>query len=278
MPQYSEESLAATALKIRQLIITMLSHAKSGHSGGALGMADVFTTLYFAVAKHDSHNPSWEDRDRILLSNGHINPVLYATLAEAGYFAKQELFTLRQLHSRLQGHPHLGSLPGVENTSGPLAQGLSQACGVAYSFKMDKKDNQVFCLMSDGELEEGQNWEAFMFAGKYKLAKLTAVIDRNDIQIDGTTADVMPLEPLRQKLESFNWHVIDVDGHDFKSLIHAFHAAAQTNFPTAVICHTIPGKGVDFMENKYEWHGKPPTPEQAEDALAQLNKGSHSNV
>jgi transketolase len=278
MPQYSEESLAATALKIRQLIITMLAHAKSGHSGGALGMTDVFTALYFVVAKHDSQNPLWEERDRILLSNGHICPVLYATLAEVGYFSKQELFTLRQLHTRLQGHPHLGSLPGVENTSGPLAQGLSQACGVAYSFKMDKKNNQVFCLMSDGELEEGQNWEALMFAGKYQLSKLTAVIDRNDIQIDGTTTDVMPLEPLRQKLESFNWHVIDVDGHHFKSLIHAFHAAQQTTFPTALICHTIPGKGVDFMENKYEWHGKPPTQEQAEDALAQLRKGSPSNV
>lgn len=278
MPEYSPDSLADTALKVRQLIITMLANAKSGHSGGALGMADVFTTLYFAVAKHNPHDPSWEKRDRILLSNGHICPVLYATLAEAGYFSTQELFTLRRLHSRLQGHPHLGSLPGIENSSGPLAQGLSQACGLAYAFKMDKKDNQVFCFLSDGELEEGQNWEALMFAGKNKLSKLTAIVDRNDIQIDGNTSEVMPLEPLRQKLESFNWHVIDVDGHDFTSLIHAFHAASQTEYPTILLCHTIPGKGVDFMENKYEWHGKPPTQEQAEDALAQLTKGHSKHV
>lgn len=274
MTEYSIDSLAATALKIRQLIITMLAHAKSGHSGGALGMADVFTALYFAIAKHDPQKPDWVERDRILLSNGHICPVLYATLAEAGYFSTQELFTLRQLHTRLQGHPHLGSAPGVENTSGPLAQGLSQACGTTHAFKIDGKSNQVFCLMSDGELEEGQNWEAFMYAGKYKLSKLTVVIDRNDIQIDGFTSDIMPLEPLRQKLESFNWHVIDVDGHDFKSLLHAFHSAQQTEYPTALICHTIPGKGVDFMENKYEWHGKPPTSEQAEQALEQL-KGAN---
>lgn len=278
MTEQSIEALTNTALKIRKLIITMLAHAKSGHSGGALGMADVFTTLYFAIAKHDPLLPDWEERDRIILSNGHICPVLYATLAEANYFSTQELFTLRQLHSRLQGHPHLGSAPGVENTSGPLAQGLSQACGLAYSFKLDSKNNQVFCLMSDGELQEGQNWEAFMFAGKYRLSRLTAIIDRNDIQIDGPTSEVMPLEPLRQKLESFNWHVIDVDGHDFQALIHAFHAAAQTEFPTVLICHTIPGKGVDFMENNYEWHGKPPTPEQAEQALEQLSRGEQINV
>lgn len=275
MPEFSPQSLSATALNIRRLIITMLAHAKSGHSGGALGMADVFATLYFAVAKHDPHQPDWKERDRILLSNGHICPVLYATLAESGYFSKQELFTLRQLHSRLQGHPHLGSLPGVENSSGPLAQGLSQACGVAYAFKMDKLPNNVYCFMSDGELEEGQNWEALMFAGKYELSKLTAIIDRNDIQIDGPTHEIMPLEPLTEKFESFNWHVIDVDGHDFTSLIHAFHAATQTNYPTALICHTIPGKGVSFMENNYEWHGKPPTQEQAEQALEEL-KGKHN--
>lgn len=272
MPEHSVASLAETALNIRRLIITMLAHAKSGHSGGALGMADVFATLYFAVAKHDPHKPDWNERDRILLSNGHICPVLYATLAEAGYFSKQELFTLRQLHSRLQGHPHLGSLPGVENSSGPLAQGLSQACGIAYAFKMDQLPNNVFCLMSDGELEEGQNWEAFMFAGKNELSKLTAIIDRNDIQIDGPTHEIMPLEPLTEKLETFNWHVIDVDGHDFSSLIHSFHAASQTKYPTAIVCHTIPGKGVSFMENNYEWHGKPPTAEQAEQALEELQR------
>lgn len=278
MPQHSSEQLAAISLKIRQLIITMLAHAKSGHSGGALGMADVFTALYFEVAQHDPHRPDWDQRDRILLSNGHICPVLYATLSEAGYFSKQELFSLRQLHSRLQGHPHLGSTPGVENSSGPLAQGLSQACGLAYAFRMDQKSNKVFCLMSDGELQEGQNWEALMFAGKYELSNLTVVVDRNDIQIDGTTNEVMTLEPLKEKLESFNWNVIDVDGHDFTSIIHGFHASTQVKYPTALICHTIPGKGVDFMENKYEWHGKPPSQEQAEQALEQLAKGYTEHV
>lgn len=272
MPENSLELLADKALNIRRSIITMLAHAKSGHSGGALGMADVFTTLYLAIAKHDPQNPEWEERDRILLSNGHICPVLYATLAEVGYIPKEELFTLRQINSRLQGHPHLGSVPGVENTSGPLAQGLSQACGIATAFKRENKPNQVYCFMSDGELEEGQNWEALMFAGKNMLGKLTAIIDRNNIQIDGFTSDIMPLEPLKEKLESFNWHVVEVDGHDFTSLIHAFHAARQTEFPTALICHTIPGKGVDFMENKYEWHGKPPSQDEAELALKQLTK------
>lgn len=270
MPEYSLEQLSKTALNIRRSIITMLAHAKSGHSAGALGMTDVFTALYFAVAKYNHQQPDWDDRDRILLSNGHICPVWYATLAEVGFFPKEELFTLRQINSRLQGHPHLRSLPGVENTSGPLAQGLSQACGIAYAFKLDSRTPRVFCLMSDGELEEGQNWEAFMFAGKYKLGMLTAIIDRNDIQIDGTTSEVMPLEPLKQKLESFNWHVIEVDGHDFQQIIHAFHAAQQTEYPTVLVCHTIPGKGVSFMENKYEWHGKPPSQEQADQALQEL--------
>lgn len=266
----SLDELKQKATAIRVSIIKMLAHAKSGHSAGALGMADVFSALYFAVLKHDPQTPDWEERDRVLLSNGHICPVLYATLAEAGYFPQDELYTLRTLHSRLQGHPHLGSLPGIENTSGPLAQGLSQACGVAYALQMDDKPNQVFCCMSDGELEEGQNWEALMFAGKYALGKLTVLIDRNNIQIDGYTNDVMPLEPLRDKIENFNWHVIDLDGHDIQSIIHACKAAQQTSFPTALICHTIPGKGVSFMENKYEWHGKPPTQEQAQDALEEL--------
>lgn len=270
MPQLSSEELAAKARKIRQLIITMLAHAKSGHPGGALGMADVFATLYFSVVQHDPDKPDWEERDRVLLSNGHICPVLYATLAEAGYFSPQELFTLRQLHTRLQGHPHLGSLPGVENTSGPLAQGLSQACGLAYALQLDKKKNRVFCVMSDGELQEGQNWEALMFAAKYQLANLTIIIDRNDIQIDGHTHTVMPLEPLVSKLESFNWQVHELDGHNFTELLHAFHTNSQSNRPIAIVCHTTPGKGVDFMENKYQWHGKPPTPEQAEEALSQL--------
>lgn len=272
MPDYSVESLTQRALSIRRLIISMLAHAKSGHSAGALGMADVFTALYFAVLTQDPHQPDDPARDRLLVSNGHICPVWYATLAEADYFPKQELFTVRQINSRLQGHPHFGSAPGIENTSGPLAQGLSQACGIALAFNMDSLPNRVYCVMSDGELQEGQNWEAFLLAGKYKLHNLTVLIDRNDIQIDGFTHDILPLEPLRTKIESFNWHVVEIDGHNFTQIIHACETAAQTEYPTAIICRTIPGKGVDFMENKYEWHGKPPSQEQAQDALNQLKE------
>jgi transketolase len=266
------------ALQIRRSIITMLEQAGSGHSGGALGMADVFTALYFAAAKHDPKNPTWEERDRILLSNGHICPVLYATLAQAGYFDIKELKTLRKLGSGLQGHPHLGSLPGVENTSGPLGQGLSQACGLAYALRMDSKKNQVYCLMSDGEHQEGQTWEAYLFAAKNQLTNLTVLVDRNNIQIDGFTEQIMPLESLQKKIESFGWRVIPVDGHDIPSILTALdqarswettQASAQKS-PTAIICQTIPGKGVDFMENKYEWHGKPPSQEQAAEALRQL--------
>lgn len=269
MPTLSE--LTTTALNIRRSIISILEAAKSGHSGGSLGMADVFTTLYFAVAKHDPANPTWEERDRILLSNGHICPVLYATLAEVGYFAKEELQTLRKLDSRLQGHPHLGSLPGIENTSGPLGQGFSQACGLAYSFRIDQKPNHVYCLLSDGEHQEGQTWEAYMFGAKYKLSNLTVIVDRNNIQIDGYTEQIMPLNSLKAKIESFGWQALEVDGHNFAALLDIFHQAqTTTDKPTAIICHTIPGKGVDFMENKYEWHGKAPNHEQAQAALIQL--------
>ncbi len=259
------------ALTIRRSIITMLETAGSGHSAGSLGMTDVFTALYFAVAKHDPQNPSWEGRDRILLSNGHICPVWYATLAEAGYFPKEELSTLRKLGSGLQGHPHLGSLPGVENTSGPLGQGFSQACGLAYGLRLDQKNNRVYCLLSDGEQEEGQTWEAYLFAGKNRLSNLTILIDRNNIQIDGYTEDIMPLEPLRAKIENFGWHVLEVDGHNIQAIIDTIHTAHSIHEkPTAIICHTIPGKGVDFMENLPAWHGKPPNHEQAQAALEQL--------
>lgn len=259
------------ALTIRRSIITMLETAGSGHSAGSLGMTDVFTALYFAVAKHDPHNPTWKDRDRILLSNGHICPVLYATLAAAGYFSKEELQTLRKLGSSLQGHPHLGSLPGVENTSGPLGQGFSQACGLAYALRQDGKQNRVYCLTSDGEHQEGQTWEAYMFAAKNKLSNLTMLIDRNHIQIDGYTETVMPLESLRAKIEGFGWQALEVDGHNIEAIIDALYMAqAIHEQPTAIICHTIPGKGVDFMENLPAWHGKPPNHDQAQAALKQL--------
>jgi transketolase len=263
--------LEETANFIRQDIIKMLVAAGSGHSAGPLGMADIFTALYFHILHHDPKNPDLPDRDRLVLSNGHICPVLYATLARAGYFPLEELKTLRQLNSRLQGHPHRGALPGLESTSGPLGSGLSQAVGMALAARIDRKKYRTYCLLSDGEHNEGNTWEAIMSAGKYRLWNMTAIMDRNNIQIDGFTEDVMPLEPLRQKYEAFNWHVIEIDGHDFYAIASAVaEAKAIYEKPTLVIAHTIPGRGVDFMERDYAWHGKPPTKAEAEVALAEL--------
>jgi len=257
---------------IRQDIVEMLLKAGSGHSAGPLGMADVFAALFFGgVMNYDPKNPFWEERDRLILSNGHICPVLYATLARAGFFPRLELWTLRKLGSRLQGHPERNRLPGVETTSGPLGSGLAQAAGYAYAAKMDAKRFRIFVICSDGEHDEGNHWEAVMFAGKYKLSNLTAIIDRNNIQIDGYTEDVMPLEPLREKYEAFNWHVLDIDGHNTEEVVDAVnHAKAVFEKPTAIIAHTIPGKGVSFMEKMPEWHGKPPNPEEARKALNEL--------
>ncbi len=273
----STNELKYKANDIRQDIIGMLLEAGSGHSAGPLGMADVFTSLYFDVLKHDPKNPEWEGRDYFILSCGHICPVLYASLAEAGYFPKAELKTLRKFGTRLQGHPHNLSLPGIETTSGPLAQGVSQAAGIAYGLKTDHKHNHVYVVMSDGEQQEGQVWEAVMFAGKYKLSNLTAILDRNNIQIDGYTEDIMPLESLKAKYEAFNWHVMEVDGHNIDQISSACHEAkAIYEKPTVIIAHTIPGKGVDFMEGDYKWHGTPPNKAQAKKALDELRtlKGS----
>lgn len=266
------QDLEQKANSIRQNIISMLLSAGSGHSAGPLGMADVFTALYMSGVLHlDPNNPWDDDRDRVILSNGHICPVWYATLAEAGYFPKEELMTLRKLGTRLQGHPHIKALPGIENTGGPLAQGISQAVGQAMAAKMDSKTWRVVCLLGDGELNEGQVWEAIMFAGKNNLHNLTAIVDRNNIQIDGFTETVMPLEPLADKFKAFNWSVLEVDGHNMQEIIDAVQKADSIfENPTVIIAHTIPGKGVDFMEWKYEWHGKPPNQEQAELALKQL--------
>jgi len=263
--------LKIKANKIRQLIIEMLVAAGSGHSGGPLGMADIFTAFYFHILNHDPKNPSFPDRDRLVLSNGHICPVQYATMALAGYFPIEELKTLRKINSRLQGHPHRASLPGLETTSGPLGEGLSQAIGIALARNLDKKNYRVYCLTSDGEHEEGNTWEAVMFAAKYKLNNLIQVIDRNYIQIDGRTEDIMPLDPLKEKYESFNWNAIEVDGNDIKSFIEAVEKAKLIiDKPTIIIARTIPGKGVSFMENDYHWHGKPPNKEEAEKALVEL--------
>jgi len=249
----------------------MLVAAGSGHSAGPLGMADVFTALYFEIMNNDPKNPFWEERDRLILSNGHIAPVRYATMAHAGYFPISELKTLRKLGTRLQGHPERLRLPGVETTSGPLGSGLAQAAGYAYAARMDGARFRVFCITSDGEHDSGNHWEAVMFAGKYNLSNLTAIVDRNNIQIDGYTEDVMPLEPLEGKYKAFNWHVLHIDGHNFQEIIDAVeHARAVYENPTVIIAHTIPGKGVSFMENLPEWHGKPPTPEEAKKALHEL--------
>src|SRR3989338_2701003 len=265
------KQLKLLANQIRQYLIEALVSAGSGHTAGPLGMADVFTALYFNVIKHNPKFPFWEERDRVVLSNGHICPVLYSTMANVGYFPRKELHTLRHFGTRLQGHPHRTSLPGLETTSGPLGSGLSQAAGMAYALRMDNKKNRVYCLMSDGEQQEGQTWEAAMFAGKNKLRNLTGFIDRNNIQIDGHTEDIMPLEPFADKWRAFGWHVLEVDGHNIREIIDAANEAkAIYEKPTVIICHTIPGKGVDFMEYRFEWHCKPPNDEEAKKALQEL--------
>ncbi|TSC71794.1 MAG: transketolase N-terminal domain protein [Parcubacteria group bacterium Gr01-1014_70] len=251
--------LTRKANDIRISIIEMLIEAGSGHTAGPLGMADVFTAMYFHILKHDPANPNWEERDRVVLSNGHICPVLYSTMAHAGYFSFEELNTLRKLGTRLQGHPHRTSLPGLETTSGPLGSGLSQAVGMAIALRMDEKPNQVYCLTSDGEHDAGNTWEGIMLAGKLKLANLTSLVDRNNIQIDGMTEDIMPLEPLREKYEAFNWHVLEINGHNFNEIINAYEEArAIYERPVCIISHNIPGKGIPEIEFDYRWHGSPP--------------------
>lgn len=259
------------ATRLREDVIKMVRDAGSGHIAGPLDMAEIFTAMYFHILKHDPKKPNWVDRDRLVLSNGHICPVQYAALAHAGYFPVEELKTLRQLGTRLQGHPHRTILPGIETTSGPLGSGISQAAGIALAGRLDKKKYHVFCVASDGEHEEGNTWEGVMFAGKYKLNNLTVIVDRNNIQIDGFTENIMPLEPFRAKYESFNWHVLEIDGHNFEEIIAAAaEARASYDKPTVIVAHTIPGKGVDFMENDYLWHSKPFKPGEAEKALNEL--------
>ncbi|KKS16363.1 MAG: hypothetical protein UU80_C0023G0009 [candidate division WWE3 bacterium GW2011_GWA1_41_8] len=259
------------ATRLREEVINMLHQAGSGHSAGSLGTADIFTALYFDVMNIDPAHPLKPDRDRFVLSNGHICPIWYATLAYRGYFSKTELETLRKTGSKLQGHPHAASLPGVENSSGPLGQGLSLAIGMAMAAKMNGENHRIYCMTSDGELNEGQTWEAAMFAGTSQLSNITWIIDRNNIQIDGTTETIMPLEPLREKLESFNWYVIEIDGHNIEEIINSCNMSkAVTQRPTVIIAHTIPGKGVEFMQYKFSWHGKAPNESEAKDALKQL--------
>lgn len=253
--------LELKANEIRQSVIEMLVEAGSGHTAGPLDMADIFTLLYFEVLKHNPKDPFWEDRDRLVLSNGHICPILYATMAHAGYFPVEELLTLRKFGSRLQGHPHREMLPGIETSSGPLGSGLSQAIGMALAERMNNPytSKYIYCLLGDGELNEGQLWEAFMHAGKERLHNLIAIVDRNGIQIDGYTEDVMPLEPLKEKFESFNWDVQEVDGHNMRAVNDAIgKAQAVYSQPSIIIAHTIPSKGVDVFERDFRWHGNPP--------------------
>ncbi len=265
------KELEGKANLIRQTVIKMLVAAGSGHTAGPLGMADIFTAFYFHILNHEPRSPSWEDRDRLILSNGHITPVRYAAMAHAGYFPIAETLTLRKFGTRLQGHPERERLPGVETTAGPLGLGLGQAAGIAYGARMDNKKFRVYCLMSDAEQQAGNIWESAMFAGNNKLSNLTAVIDRNNIQISGMTEQVMPLEPLRAKYEAFNWHVLEVDGHNIEAFVDAVEEArAIYEKPTVIIAHTIPGKGIKEIEFDYNWHGKPPKPEEAKKFLAEL--------
>ena len=263
--------IAEKAENIRETIIEMLVAAGSGHTAGPLGMADIFAAFYFHILNHDPKNPAWEERDRLFLSNGHITPVRYATMAHAGYFPVEECLTLRKFGTRLQGHPERERLPGVETTSGPLGSGLGQAAGYAYGARMDGKKFRVYALMSDGEQDAGNTWESAMFAGANKLSNLTAVMDRNNIQINGMTEDVMPLESLAKKYEAFGWHVIEVDGHNIERFCDAVdEAKAIYEKPTMIIAHTIPGKGIKEIEFDYTWHGKPPTKEEAKKFLHEL--------
>lgn len=273
MKQYSIKELEKIANEIRQDIVNMVAIAGSGHQGGPLGMADIFTALYFSILNIDPKDPWNADRDRVYLSNGHICPVWYATLAHAGFFLHDELKTLRKLGGRLQGHPHRMSAPGVENTGGPLGQGLSQAIGCALGGKMDGKNFRTVALLSDGELQEGQNWEAIMSAPKYRLDNLVAVVDFNNMQISGDVSDIMPIEPMADKWKAFNWHVIEIDGHSFTEIIEAFKTAQTVHDrPTAILARTIPGKGVSYMENNYLWHSRPYKEGEVEQAIKDLTK------
>lgn len=267
----SNFELKSHANTIRKNIISMLAEAGTGHTAGSLDIVEILVSLYFHTLKHDPQNPKLDERDRFILSAGHLVPALYAVLAEAGYFPIEELMTLRKLNSRLQGHPHNRSLSIIETSTGPLGQGISVAVGMALAAKMDKKSHRVYCLISDGEHDEGQVWEALMFAAKQKLNNLTVIIDRNNIQIDGATEDIIPLEPLKDKYLSFNWDVSEVDGHSTDSLIGAFdQASSSLEKPTAIIANTIPGKGVDFIERDYHWHGRVPTKSEAILAIQKL--------
>lgn len=274
MSEYSPALIAELKEKarlMRQDIIIMVGAAQSGHPGGSLSAADIVAALYFHVMRYDPNNPKWPDRDRFVLSKGHASPVLYAALAEAGFYPKEEIITFRNINTRLQGHPDMKKLPGVEFTTGSLGQGLSGATGMAIAGKLDRKDYRVFCLIGDGESEEGQIWEAAMSAAHYGLDNLTAITDFNGLQIDGPCCEIMCVAPLVEKWKAFGWNVIEIDGHDYVQILNALAPESIVKGkPTMIIAHTVKGKGVSFMENVVDWHGKAPSEEQVKQALAEL--------
>ncbi len=268
------KEMKMVAKEIRKDIIRMTAEAGSGHPGGALSSVEIMVSLYFHVMNHNPKDHKWKDRDRFVLSKGHVCPALYSTLARRGYYHPDELLTLRKLGSRLQGHPDRKKLPYLETSCGSLGQGLSIAVGIAIAFKIDKRNQRIYCLMGDGECDEGQIWEAAMTGAHYKLDNLCGIVDVNGLQIDGFTKEVMNLEPLADKWKAFGWNVIEVDGHSFEELIKAFEKAGKfKGKPTVILANTVKGKGVSFMEHKAEWHGKAPTKEQAEIALKELEAG-----
>jgi transketolase len=267
----SVPELEKTAKQLRRHVIQMIATAGSGHPGGSLSAADIVTALYFNVMRHDSKNLQWPDRDRFVLSKGHAAPILYAALAECGYFPVEELATLRKLGSRLQGHTDRTLTPGVEMSAGSLGQGLSFGIGIALAGRLDKRDYHVYVLLGDGECEEGQVWEAAMFAPHFQLDNLTAIVDHNEIQLDGRCCDIMGLEPLADKWRAFNWHAIEIDGHDMNQVLQALKEAGKIKGkPTVIIAHTVKGKGVSFMEGNVDFHGKAPNAQETEIALKEL--------
>jgi transketolase len=265
------DQLREKSLVVRRNIITMLAEAQSGHSGGPLSVADFGTVLFFNEANIEPANPRWDKRDFIFFSIGHVTPVIYSLMAEAGYFPKRDLLKFRSIDGHLQGHPSRHETPGIEVSSGSLGQGLSVAVGAALGIKLDQEDRRVYCIMGDGEQQEGQIWEAAMSAAHYELDNLTAIVDKNGLQIDGKTRDIMNIDPLAEKYRAFGWHVIEIDGHDMESILDAFSQAKTVKGkPTVIIAETVMGKGVSMMENDHTWHGKPPSKEQAETILKEL--------
>lgn len=265
----TEQQLQKIAKDLRVDVVTMLTAAGSGHTASALGLAEIFSVLYFKILRHRPHQPQWSERDRLILSCGHVVPIRYAAMTKAGYYPKNYLKTLRKLNSKWQGHPAYIYSPALESSSGPLGQGLSVAVGLALGAKMSGKKYHVYCVTSDGEQNEGQTWEAYMSAVKYKLDNLTFILDRNNIQIDGTSDDVLPLEPLVDKLTAFGLAVSEIDGHNIKQIIKTLSLRPKKK-PQMIIAKTVPGRGVDFMTNDYRWHGRVPDVEQATAALKQL--------